>query len=262
MYADDAKLYAPIYNDTTVSLVQDDLDRLAQWCHKWRLRVNPSKCFQIQYNPKSAARSMSPVYSIENQILQRKTEGRDLGIIVSEDLKFHKHIDSMRAKANREVNRIRRSFITRSPRFLSEMYKLYVRPHMEYIVELWNPCYAGDIMKLEKVQNNMTRMLNLGQHMTPEQRNEMLGLTSHEDRRRRGDLIAMFKHVGTNRFFELRDSSRTRGHDKCLKAPAPRNVLKSQSFACRRVAEWNRLPNDVVIANSVNQFKTKIDQYI
>ena len=214
LYADDAKIYAPINNDKSIQAVQNDIDKLANWCKKWRLNLNPGKCFQLQYNPRSTERAYHPVYTIDGHTIERRSEGKDLGVMINEDLKFHKHVNKISDRCNKEINRIRRSFTTRTPTFLTDMYKLYVRPHMEYCVEMWNPGYQGDKKKLELVQNKMTRLLNLGHQMRPEERNTMMGLTSHENRRKRGDMIATFKNFDNPNLFEIRTSSRTRGNDK------------------------------------------------
>ena len=42
------------------------------------------------------------------------------------------------------------------------MFKLYVRPHLGYYVEFWIPQYAGDMGKIEKSQNKMTKLLKHG----------------------------------------------------------------------------------------------------
>ena len=69
------------------------------------------------------------------------------------------------------------------------MLKMYERPHLEYAEEAWNPKSVGDIQKMEKVQNKMTKLIPTGRSLTPEERNRVFGLTSHEKRRHRGDLI-------------------------------------------------------------------------
>ena len=54
-----------------------------------------------------------------------------------------------------EINRIHRSFISRSREFISNKWKLYVRVQLEYCVEVWNPKALGDINKMGKVQNRI-----------------------------------------------------------------------------------------------------------
>ena len=51
---------------------------------------------------------------------------KDLGTIITNDLKFHKQVGKVCARANREINRVRRCFLSRNPEFLSEMFKLYI----------------------------------------------------------------------------------------------------------------------------------------
>ena len=69
------------------------------------------------------------------------------------------------------------------------MFKLSVRPHLEYCIEVWNPQYAGDMCKIEKFQNKMTKLLKHGWLLSLKERNDVMGIESHEKIRLRGDLI-------------------------------------------------------------------------
>ena len=89
--------------------------------------------------------------------LARKESCRDLGKIISQDLKFHKQTSHACKRANAEISRIKRSFISRDRIFLRNMFQIYFRPHLEYCVELWNPTFQGDINKMERVKNRLTR---------------------------------------------------------------------------------------------------------
>ena len=80
------------------------------------------------------------------------------------------------------------------------MFTMYVRPHLEYCVQVWNPEYIGDKLRMEKVQNRFTRLLRQGRVMSPRERNEVLGITSHEVRRLRGDLIYIYKMFDSDLF--------------------------------------------------------------
>ena len=133
---------------------------------------------------------------------------------------------------------------------------------MEYCVDVWNPQYSGDKLKLEKVQNRMTRMLNHGNFMTPDERNTAMKLTSHEERRRRGDLIATYKNIDNSNIFELRGETGRRGHPKTIVVPHANNIIRRHSLACRSISTWNSLPSNVVCAEDVNSFKNQLDRYL
>ena len=262
LYADDAKLYSAITSEEAVSNMQEDIDRMAKWCEDWRLAVNPAKCHLIQYNPGSQQRQFNPTYSINGEEIQRSRVVRDLGILVSEDLKSQKQVDQVCKRAHAEINRIRRCFVSRSPEFIADTYKLYVRPHLEYAVEVWNPCARGDVVKMEKVQNKMTRLLPHGHILTPQQRNERLGLTSHEVRRKRGDLINIYKNIENRELFTLRNNSSLRGNSKTLIIPVSNCLIKKYSFCVRALNLWNSLPENLVNSPNLNIFKRKLDAYL
>jgi hypothetical protein len=42
---------------------------------------------------------------------------------------------------------------------LFKAFTVYVRPVLEYCSSVWNPCYYGDINKIESVQRRFTKYL-------------------------------------------------------------------------------------------------------
>ena len=213
----------------------------------------------LQYNPRSIRKQFTPSYSINGNIIQKKPIVKDLGIIMSEDLKFHAQVDEACRRAHNEINRIRRTFMSRSPNFLAQMYKQFVRPHIEYCIEIWNPKYACDIDKLERVQNKMTRLIPNGRNMSHEARNQVMRLTSHHKRRLRGDLINIYKNYDNQELFKPRNSDRTRGHPKTLEIPRCQTLIRKHSFCSRSIEDWNNLPYHVVMSENLNAFKRNID---
>ena len=59
--------------------------------------------------------------------------------------------------AKLEINRIQRSFISRSPNFLKDAHKTYVRPIIEYNNEVWNPVYIVEEFSLEAGMHTCSR---------------------------------------------------------------------------------------------------------
>ena len=73
------------------------------------------------------------------------------------------------------------------------LYKTYIRPHLEFCIQAWNPSLKKDIHTLEKVQRRATKLVPGIRHLEYPDRLEMLNLYSLEQRRERGDLIEVFK---------------------------------------------------------------------
>ena len=92
----------------------------------------------------------------------------------------------------------------------------------------------------------------------------MLGLTTLETRRLRGDLIETFKivkgfsNLEAEEFFSFNDSVCTRGHDLKLHKGRFRMDVGKFSFGNRIVDKWNALPQDAIDSANVNVFKNRI----
>jgi hypothetical protein len=132
----------------------------------------------------------------------------DLGVVVDSDLRFSHNVNKIVSKAHKRANLILRCFITRDILSLTNAFKVYVRPILEYCSVVWCPHLVKDIDSIEKVQRRFTKRLPGMNNMTYYQRLRALGLESLELRRIRIDLLftykIMFGLVDLNRsdFFE------------------------------------------------------------
>ena len=68
-----------------------------------------------------------------------------------------------------------------------------MRPHLEYCSASWSPWTLGDIEVLEAVQRRAVKAVTNLKSKTYEDKLRELGLDSLKDRRKRGDLIQMYK---------------------------------------------------------------------
>ena len=131
LYADDAKIFAPVNGKTSVESVQSDLDRFFTWCKIWRTPPNIGKCFFLHYGRKIQNAEIEVDYNLNSVSLKKERQAKDLGIIVSDDLKWHQQFTAATKKAKSKIHIIRRTFKSRNPKFLAYMYNLRVRPHLE-----------------------------------------------------------------------------------------------------------------------------------
>ena len=83
---------------------------------------------------------------------------KDLGIIISKDLKFTDQSNKAASKANRMLGLTKRTFKSRDASTWKNLYTSYMRPHLEFAVPVWNPYAKSDIEKLEKIQHKATKV--------------------------------------------------------------------------------------------------------
>ena len=71
-----------------------------------------------------------------------------------------------------------------------------------------------------------------------------------------------YENIGSNIFFEIKQSKITRRHNFTLVKKQSRLDVRKLSFSQRTINVWNKLSTEYVHSNSVNMFKNKIDKYL
>jgi len=66
--------------------MQNDMSKLWSWCVDWQILFNIDKCKVILFSRKNTLFS----YQLEGKCLEKVSEEKDLGIIISNDLKVSK----------------------------------------------------------------------------------------------------------------------------------------------------------------------------
>ena len=153
---------------------------------------------------------------------------------------------------------------------MAQIYKVFVRPHLEYAVTAWSPWLRKDIEVLEKIQHRATRRMSDVRGTYPE-RLDQIGLTTLEERRVRGDAIEVFKYlrgflnVNKDTLFTMNISKepKTRHQNSFMPLSVPRaNLdLRKNFFSVRGATLWNSLPSELRECPSVNSFKNAYDRY-
>ena len=246
MFADDCKLYGVVNVSDKVSNIQTDLDKLQRWSQKWQLPFNVTKCKTVHYG----YRNPELEYKLNGQSLGKVHEEKDLGVIIDDELKFHQHSASVSKKGSQMLGIIKRSFSTRDSKIISTLYKAMVRPHLEYGNAIWGPHYQADIIKIESVQRRATKLIGNLKDKPYQERLRLLNLPSLLYRRKRGNMILMYKivqgmvRIDYEKLFTIRTVTRTRGHNyKIYKEHATR-LSRKHDFAQKCVNDWNSLSMD------------------
>jgi ribonuclease P/MRP protein subunit RPP40 len=272
LYADDTKVISVINKIEDNINMQKDLNKLVKWSENWLIDFNKDKCkiMHIGKNNPNYDYFMCNEMTMSEQNIPRMPETileRDLGVMISNDMKWEKHIETIVAKANRKLGQIKHSFTHLDENSMKLLYTSLVRPHLEFAAPIWNPYFRKDIVKLENVQHRATRIHGF-KGVCYEDRLQKFELTTLETRRERGDMIQYYKinksidQVNWSNPPKVNNNSKTRGHNQKLQKQLIHvSVKRFYFFTNRIVNKWNSLTEEVVSSNNVNIFKNNFDRF-
>ena len=267
IFADDTKAYKPIFTRRDNDILQLSINNMVDWSDKWLLGFNSDKC-KILYLGKNNPKFK--YYIREGDLIKVLSETlceKDLGIHIDPNLTFDFHISTILKTARRMSGLLIRSITQRDPPTMTALFIALVRMILEYGNVVWCPYKKKPIHELEKIQRQFTKQIKGMKNLNYSDRLSALKLPSLEYRRMRGDLIETYKvlheiydPLTTNSLLTKNLNSVTRTNSlKLLKNRV--NFKPYSMFYTNRVINiWNRLPRDIVCANSLNIFKNKLDR--
>ena len=268
-FADDTKCGQVIRSPGDVVTLQKCLDNLVDWSNRWGMQFNVSKCkvMHVGRNNDHAT------YTMGGTNLSTTEAERDIGVKVCSNLKPTQQCTEAANRANFVLFQLTKAFHYRDRHTFVQLYKQYVRPHLEFAVPAWSPWTAQDKNTLENVQRRAVRMVSGLSSVDYEDRLKELNLLSLEKRREKFDLVQVFKiirqkdDVDPSTWFKLvgdHPTRVTRHTNDALNIipPSSRLDLRKNFFSHRVVDLWNKVPSEVKRASTIRYFKNYVDDVL
>jgi hypothetical protein len=164
LFADDCILYRNITNQQDCTILQNDLNCLANWEKTWGMQFHPEKC-----NSLTVTRSQSPFkhdYVLKGHILESVSTAKYLGITLSHNMSWDTHINNITSKANKILGFLKRNLKINQEETKSLAYKSMVRSNLEYCSSVWSPHTQKQKNNIEKVQRRAARYVTNRYHNT------------------------------------------------------------------------------------------------
>ena len=119
------------------------------------MSFNSSKCQALHIT-----RAKCPIqtkYILHGTVPDSVPSAKDLGVTISDDLSWSRHINTISKKANQTLGSLKRNIKVYYKDLKSTAYTTLVRPQLEYASTVWSPHTATNIIKLEAVQRRAAR---------------------------------------------------------------------------------------------------------
>jgi ribonucleases P/MRP protein subunit RPP40 len=192
LFANETKIWRLMRTEEDERIMRADTDKLNGWSDDWLLRFNTYKCKQL-----ATGNGLKGQYFIGKGDFRKRlvsvSEEKDLGVLVTSDLKWNKQCNAAASQALKALSMMKKTFNYLNKVLFLVLYGTYVRPHLEYCIQVWAPYYRKDIHLLEKVQERARKLVKCISKLNCTERQKYLGLYLLERRGRRGDLIETYK---------------------------------------------------------------------
>ena len=160
--------------------LQRDLDKLARWYAKWRIKLNPEKTKVMIFSKSRSAIRAEPALSLYGDLLSYYPYIKFLGITFDNRMTFTKHFEEILERCNQKFYHIRILVNKKwgpGPKTILQIYKQYIRPIFEYGIVSTIIVSETVITKIQRVQNSFIMLpLHLPKYVSTRLLHEASGL--------------------------------------------------------------------------------------
>ena len=149
IFADDTAAYKVVTCPDDQTQLRD-LNQLAEWEKWWDMAFHPGKCTSLP-----VTRSRKPLghqYELHGQIQETVSTAKYLGVTISRDMNWSKHINNVCTKANKTLGFLKRNLKISSRKIKEMAYKSCIRTALEYACTVWDPYTQQHIDRTEATQ--------------------------------------------------------------------------------------------------------------
>jgi len=154
LFADDTNaFYSHKKVDEIINTFNGELGLLTDWLHANKLTLNIKKTHYIIFTNSNIRPTPNLDIIIDNQVIDRVSNTRFLGVIIDENLRYKHHVNHIKPKVARGVGILARARKFFSIKTLINLYYAFIHPYLLYCVEIWgNTCttYTDPLFKLQK----------------------------------------------------------------------------------------------------------------
>jgi hypothetical protein len=165
-FADDTQMAHQYDSRSPASMVlvqhelNEDLDRVHDWCKRNRLKLNAKKSVAMLIGHKTVTERLHvPVLKIGRAQIEYVESARNLGVTFDSEHNFNSHIDNVVKTAGRRLANLGRARLLMPSNVLRSMVETVVLPAALYGIETWSTCCPSYRTRVQRIQNWGARLI-------------------------------------------------------------------------------------------------------
>ena len=136
MYADDTTLFCNFDNIRNENTINNEINNIYEWLCSNKLSLNVSKTKYMCFHTSNRT-VIYPNLKINNSTIDRVTDFKFLGLIISSNLKWNKHIDHVSIKVSKVISIMFRLKCILPSDVLQILYNSLIMPPFHYCLLTW-----------------------------------------------------------------------------------------------------------------------------
>ena len=265
LFADDTSLLDVVDNpESSSERLNHDLFKLNTWASQWLVNFNPSKTVVMTFSTRRKPFTYPPLY-LDNTQLQLTNVHSHLGMTLSTNLSWSRHINLAVLRASKRVNILKRLKFSMGRNSLIHIYQTMIRPILEYGCIIYDNCTCGEAELLESVQLDAARVCTGALWNTSKYKLlEELGWATLSTRRKFFKLCTLFKmhhdllpeYLSRGRLIIAGDVSRyPLRNSKNWRVPFARTNKYKLSFYRSAISAYNDLSKECLNIDNLHKLK-------
>ena len=266
LYADDILYFHPVISSSCMISIQNDLNLISDWISSHFLSINTNKSkYMIITRKSSQFVSSLPTVTLNSSPIQLVSSFKYLGVIISSNLSWSLHIQSVSSKVRKLTGMIYRNFYKHSsPQILLKLYNALILPHFNYCSSVWSPPDSSVNSSLLDSSNYFSlkvcsKIWSLNYHSLISH----INIPSLVSRRNFSKLILLYKINNGLLYFPPNvlipvpaPLHYSRHYNKLnFKPPFCSTQAYSSSFFPSVISLWNSLPDEAKTSSSLSSFR-------
>jgi len=159
-FADDTNLFFKGTNIKLMeSMINEELNDISLWLKTNKLSLNIAKTHYMVFHSKNKCTTDINI-KIDNNLIDRVSHTKFLGIIIDEKLNWKLHINYVSGKVSRCIGMIIKSRKVLNKESLITLYYSFIYPFLIYCNHIWGSTYLSHLNKLEILQKKIVRIIS------------------------------------------------------------------------------------------------------